>query len=65
MTRLLAPIFCGIFYLKTCFEVRWAAVCAGKLVNGDLVVVLFSKLVKRTLASRLHDLLPPYSLNDF
>ena len=46
-------------------EVRWTAVCDGKLVDGDLVVVVVCKLVERALASRLHDLLSPYSLNDF
>ena len=46
-------------------EVRWTAVCNGKLVDGDLAFVVVCKLVERTLASRLHDLLSPYSLNGF
>ena len=46
-------------------EVWWTAVCDGKLVDGDLVVVVICKLVEWAMASGLHDLLSPYLLNDF
>ena len=35
-------------------EVWWTAVCDGKLVDGDLVVVVICKLVEWALASGLH-----------